>query len=278
MKAWMCVVVALPAGLLFLPGCWDSEGRITMASIQEFWASVDRQCRADLQRLGLLPPPSPTLWGPAGRPRVDGPPFGTLFASRQEDLVVVEVNIANVPEKAKTLATGLKLPDGTVVQPKTIRFVRETVRYDDTVPRVEFDFGPGRPPGAEPDEAGLFLRVAYELDRKTSVDGGTFTLVLGEAQCGAACAMGITAAMSIEDGGPTLTQCVVLPRDDAEGGPPAPPAPEAGAPTISFLFKEDAKGATDPVVWITPAVASVYPRGLPRKTLTARADMAGKTP
>jgi len=276
MKLRTGVVLVLSARCLCLAGCWDSQGRITMASIQEFWARVDEQCRADLRRLRLLPEPSPGLWGPAGRPSVDGPPFGTLFASRQEDLVVVEVSLANVPEKAKTLATGLKLPDGTVVPPKTIRFVRETVAYDETVPRVEFDFGGGRPGGAGPGEEGLLLRVAYELDRGTSVDGGTFTLVLGEAQCGLACGMGITAAMSIEDGGPTLTQCVAPPRGVGGGGPPVPAAPQAGSPTVSFRFREAAHPAAGPIVWITPAVASIHPQGPPRETLTARVEVPGK--
>lgn len=278
MKAPMSVVAVLLAGTCLVPGCSDAEGKITMASIQEFWAGLDRRCREDLRRLGLVPPPQPSLWGPAGRPKVDGPPFGTLFASRQEGLVVVEVNLANVPKEAKTVATGLKLRDGVVVQPEAIHFVRETVHHDQTVPRVDFDFGRPPAPGGSRGESGLFLRVAYGLDRKVSVDGGTFTLVLGEAQCGAACSMGITAAMSIEDGGPTLIQCLVLPPGETGGGPPAPPAPEAGAPTVSFRFREHAKGAGGPIVWITPAVASVYPQGPPRKMLTARADVPEEAP
>jgi len=264
---------ALLAGALAVGGCWDSEGRITAGSIQAFWAQVDRDFRAGLERLAARPAHrEPSLWGPMGRPKPSGSSRGTLLARRHGRTVEVEVYLTNVPQEVQTMATGLKLRNGEAVEPKSVLLLDSPPVRDEAAPNVQFAFDEAAPGGAGGGPT-VCLRVTYELGRTISADRATFTLVLGEPEGPVACTMGITSAVSVRDGGPTLTGCVRLAAADDFGGPPLPPPPPARTPTVSFRFRElPARGPDASLVWIAPAVESIYPEGPPtHATITARA-------
>ena len=280
MVSRMLIAVAVMMQAAMLGGCWDAQGRITGSSIQAFWTRVDENWRRDLGRLGLAPPArSRDLRGPAGRPAAAGEARGTVFASRQGDLIVVDAKLANVPSKVKTLAAGLKLRNGVVVPPKTIGFVHGATDHHESAPRGEFDFNERPAPRTPVGRAELCLRVTYAVDRTVSVDRGVFTLVLGEPTGSMSCSQGITAAISVDDGGPTLTGCVLLPPEDDVYGPPRPLVPEPDAATVSFELRLDpARAGPDGAVWITPRLASIHPDRGPRKTITARAPLPEDIP
>ncbi len=263
MNARMRLIAASSAMALVLTGCADERGRVTFASVAEFWIRVDEDIRTRLQGLGVTPDPVPDVWGPAGRPEPEGPPHGTLYACRRGERVVVEVHLSNVPRDVRAMATGLKLRNGEAVGPDSVLFLPDATRFPSTAPRVEFDFG--RPPvpgtGGAP---ALCLRLTYPLDRTVSVDASTFSLVLGTPGTDAGCLLGITAGVNVRDGGPMHWNCVRLASSagpDDWPGSPGPPAPPADAPTVCFRLEEpDETDGPGQLVWIRPRDAGEYSR------------------
>jgi len=265
MRARTCLAaLALAAGLP-LTGCVDARGRITAESIQAFWQQFAPR------PLALVPEPG--LWGAVGRPRPQGPPRGTLLARREADRMDVEVFLTNLPPDAETVATGLKLRDGEPVAPTSVAMETVTLPRDDTRPRADFAFDEAAPKGAGGGRPTVCLRVTYALDRAVSADGASFTLVLGEPDGAVACRMGVSSAVSIRDGGPTLTGCVRTPVLDGFDGPPLPPAPPSSTPTVCFRFRETPDGSGgESLVRIVPSVEAVLPHG-PARPATETAGL-----
>lgn len=239
------LVVAVGVLSACLGGCWDGEGRITSASLREFWRRSVGAAFAIPSAL-TSPAPVPVV--------VDEPVRGTLHASRRGSTVTVDVVLSHVPDEVGMLATGLRLADGAAVYPRTVSTREGPDGAEASGPGVEFDFT-GQAARFVPGEAARSFRMTYELAGKSaSADGSTFTLVLGEPDSALACRSGITLGVSIQDGGPAVCECVKL-ADADEMFPPPPAGAEPSPPTVSFLFRETPSARGGPLVWIVPKVA-----------------------
>jgi hypothetical protein len=244
------------AALMAAPGgCVDDQGRITSASLDRY-----------LRVVGALPSERPELPAPAGPVEAPSRPnaaWGTLSASRSGRTVTIEVLLADVPGSVKVFSTGLKLADGSAIRPETVSLGEspmpraEAAPADKAAPRVDFSFGPRRPPAG-----GAVLRslqLTYGLPKTAgSVDDSIFTLVLGEAEGTLACRMGITLGVSTLDGGPGLAECVVLELEEDYLDLPLPPAQPLTTPVMCFRLKEAPGRLGHPGV-AAPIVAEITP-------------------
>ena len=260
MARWMRMAVLLAAPVVMLGGCWDSNGKITGESVHDFWAKVGEDMRTGLgmRRAAWSSPLLPAdLPSGDARPASRGPAHGTLFASRRENVLLVDVNLWGVSDRVKTVSTGLKLRDGTVLAPQSVVLLGDATQYRPSVPRADFDFGQGRgQPGQG--EPARCLRVAYELPNAPyTVNGATFTVILGEPEGNADCTVGITSAVSMRDGGPVPAGCAIVEAPEGEFGPPMPLARAPTNEGVSFRFAETAgKASAASPSWVAAAVAS----------------------
>lgn len=251
MKARTSIGAILLAAGLCLPGCWDENGQITLASIREFWL---RGARPGMFAL-------PAFRRPPVARLPEGPVRGTLHASRAGKDVIVEVALADIPERVRMVAAGLKLSDGTVVYPKTVLTLPQPAAHRAAAPRVDFSFRDGKITHLTPADPTLCLRITYALeDEARSANRSTFTLVLGDPDTSLGCRMGLTTGVSTRDGGPLLLECIGLDHGAYLGPiPPQPPAPRRLVPVVTFRFREPHRPTNGETVWMTPVIASVSP-------------------
>jgi len=162
---------------------------------------------------------------------------GTLRAARANGLVVAEVGIENLPADVKLITLGLQLKDGTVLYPRTVHSSPEPSDLLGDAPRMSFAF--------RDDAEGvrtkpkLFLAVTFPVSTVfPSLDGSTFTVVLGDPDGDQACRLGISTSIFARDGSPSLYGCAVL-GDGEEPDPIAIPAARVSSgPAACFRLTE----------------------------------------
>jgi len=226
--------VMAAAALAALGGCSGGPGGPGAASLDRY-----------LQVVGARPA-NAASWPAADVP---APPsadntWGVLSASRTGPTVSVEVFLADVPASVKVVSTGLMLSDGSVVRPETVSLDRVPTRLADRGGQpgesggLEFSFA-NRGRRSAGGGALRRLQLTYVLDGESaSVNGGTFTLVLGEVDGVLACRAGITLGVSTLDGGPGIAECVALEPEEDYLELPLPPARPSTTPVACFRLKE----------------------------------------
>ncbi len=180
----------------------------------------------------------------------------SLRAARMGQTVVVEVGLGRLPVSVRVVTLGLKLADGTVVPPGTVSLARSPAGKVVASPRLDFvfaDSGVRCLASAHPDR---WLVVTFDLGRRSGVDGSLFSLVLGDPDAPGARRMGITTAVSVRDGSPSLFACIALGDSVEAAGLPRRGRP----PEASFRFDEQPSPETlASCVPIRPAIARARP-------------------
>ena len=163
---------------------------------------------------------------------------GTLRAARTNGTIVAEIGIENLPEDVKLITLGLQLKDGTVLYPQTVRSSSEPSGLLGDAPRVSFAFRGDRE-GAQA-QPKLFVAVTFRVSKVfPSVDGSTFSVVLGDPDGEQACRLGISMSVFTRDGSPSLYGCAVLGDTEVPGAATALSAPQASAgPAVCFRLRE----------------------------------------
>ena len=128
---------------------------------------------------------------------------GSVSACRSGREVVVEIALAGIPEKAKMLAIGFRLREGTALAPGAIEVMDSPGDGPREAPGASFRFSqPVGGPAAE-GRGSLGLRLRYKLPEGASGCGkGLLVVALGEPDSESGRQMGITALISTRDGSP----------------------------------------------------------------------------
>jgi len=172
----------------------------------------------------------------------DSPSRGTIRARRDGRTVIVQVGIENLPAQTQVLTVGLKLKDDSPVYPRTIRWLEGPGDDLAGTETLAFEFNGSGEPGTPPADAvrpDRWLRVSFDLDNGLDhVDGGAFSMVLGDPDMAEGCHLGMTATIASSDGSPSLYSCLTPATPFGDDSLPLPPAPVCEASKASFRLAE----------------------------------------
>lgn len=204
---WLIAAVAVAAGAVVVPGCGSGGGGLSAQ-------------------------------------RVDGalvPVGGWVCASRLGETVVVDLAVCNIPRGAKALTMGLKLADGTAVYAREVHVLPAPAPAAEASQELAVRFGRGAdgPGGARPTGRCLFLQVHFDVPaRGGALAGSVFSLVVGEPDSRAGCAMGLTTGVASRDGSPHLADHTFVWDWLARWGRPVPPgAVQPVRPTVRVALE-----------------------------------------
>lgn len=192
--------------------------------------------------------------------RVEPPRQCSLSAARQGDTLLVEFEVVDLPRAAKTLAVGLKLPDGTVLRPAEIGVLPSPSGELGAAPVTTFQMPrpAGRP--AATDGKWLRLQMRYSLPRRSGTAvPSVFTLALGQPDSEFSMARGVTTCVSTRDGSPFLMdpQVTLEMPATADDMPALLPA-RVFVPSVSFRLDASPSG---PAGSTHPMMVVIEPRG-----------------
>jgi len=172
-------------------------------------------------------------------------PHGTLRAGRTGATLTIELAVADIPRRAKLLALGLKLPDGSAAEVHSIAVLPGSSDDLGAAPRVAFDLSGRGSLAGDCTRPELCLQVAYVLPAASaSADGCVFSLALGEPDIEAGHRLAIAAAVARRDGSPLLIDYGRDRPGDADGA--LPPVPTTDVATATFRLREMPDGPVGP--------------------------------
>jgi len=207
-------------------------------------------CGGDEATMTFQRPDAPVI--PAG---------GSVSACRDGREVVVEIALAGIPEKAKMLAVGFRLREGTALAPDAIEVMDSPGGGPREAPGAAFRFS--RPVGGPAAEGrkGLGLRLRYKLPEGTGGCGKSLLVIaLGEPDSESGRQMGITALISTRDGSPFPVGYEAPPPVDGDAGEtPLSAMPRPSLPAASFRLEGPSPAGPGGRIAVGRVVESVRP-------------------